>query len=140
MGFSYADLLGKSFEWGGRGPDTFDCYGLAIETRKRAGLFMPEEYASISTKPEIDARIQDCTLAHGFVQLAKPQPFCLVTFCIHPRFSTHIGMVLEDCRRFIHIQRMARVGVERLDSMIWAKRITGFWETSLVNQTGKANS
>ncbi len=124
----FTDLLGKEFAWGGRGPDVYDCYGLVIETRKRAGLPMPDDYASSSDKSEINTAIHDGSRAHNFVQLPGPRPFCLVTFRIHPRFSTHIGMVLADCRRFIHIQRRMRAGVERLDSQVWKNRITGFWE------------
>jgi murein DD-endopeptidase len=125
--FTYLDLLGKRFEYGGRGPDAYDCYGLMIETRKRVGLFMPDQYLSFEALPERDAAFSAGAGSY-FVQLPVPKPFCLVTFRIHPRFTTHIGMVLEDCVRFIHILRKMRVGIERLDYPHWQKRIAGFWE------------
>jgi murein DD-endopeptidase len=127
----YLDLLGKEFKYGGRGPDAYDCYGLMIETRKRAGLFMPNHYLSFEDLPARHEAIMEGAGSY-FKELPAPQPFCLVTFRIHPRFTTHIGMVLEDCVRFIHISRKMGVGVERLDLPIWAKRITGFWEVKNV--------
>jgi murein DD-endopeptidase len=127
--FEYLDLLGKEFEWGGRGPSTYDCYGLVIEARGRAGKFMPEDCLSTDQPACIDSGIHDAITRCRFTELSGPRPFCLVTFRIHPRFTTHIGMVLEDNVRFIHILRKMRVGVERLDSPEWARRITGFWET-----------
>jgi cell wall-associated NlpC family hydrolase len=42
----YADLLGKPFADGGRGPDSFDCVGLAIEVQRRRGLDIPDFVSS----------------------------------------------------------------------------------------------
>lgn len=123
----YRDLLGKDFQYGARGPDAYDCYGLMIECRRRVGKYMPEDYLSFEDLHERHLAIMEAARTR-FVELCQPQPHCLVTFKIHPRFTTHIGMVLEDGTRFIHILRMMRVGVERLDSPVWLTRITGFWE------------
>ena len=38
----YLDLLGIPFERGARGPDSFDCYGLAREMFRRAGVTVPD--------------------------------------------------------------------------------------------------
>ncbi|MCE5334273.1 MAG: C40 family peptidase [Desulfobacteraceae bacterium] len=127
--FRYTDLLGKDFAYGGRGPGAYDCYGLVIETRKRVGLPVPLHYVSTDTPEAIHGSIEDAKLSSSFRALREPTPFCLVTFRLHPRFTTHIGMVLRDCNRFIHILPRMRVGVERLDSPCWRHRITGFWET-----------
>ncbi|MCE5335649.1 MAG: C40 family peptidase [Desulfobacteraceae bacterium] len=131
MKFNYADLLGKEFKYGGRGPDAFDCYGLMIECRGRAGLFMPEGYASTDLPEVMHDSIDHARANYPFGLLAGPQPFCLVTFKLHPKYTTHIGMVLPDGTnvRFIHILPKMRVGVERLDNAAWRHRITGFWET-----------
>jgi murein DD-endopeptidase len=131
----YLDLLGKEFQYGGRGPDAYDCYGLVIETRKRAGLFIPDDYASPSEGEEdCKVLIEGCFDAEKassrFRELARPQPFCLVTFKIQPVFTTHIGMVLKDAVRFIHVLPRLRVAVERLDSPIWRHRVDGFWEAA----------
>ncbi|MFZ2447487.1 MAG: NlpC/P60 family protein [Syntrophobacteraceae bacterium] len=124
----YVDLLGKEFRYGARGPDAYDCYGLIIEVRKRAGLFTPANYASTDLPEVMHDSIEDARKAFPFVELPAPGPFCLVTFKLHPRYTTHIGMVLGDTNRFIHILPRMRVGIERLDSPSWRHRITGYWE------------
>lgn len=131
--FSYADLLGKEFKYGARGPDAYDCYGLMIECRRRAGLFVPEEYASTDLPEVMHDSLEHVRVNYPFMLLRGPQPFSFVTFKLHPRYTTHIGMVLPDGYnvRFIHILPKMRVGIERLDSPAWAHRITGFWETEL---------
>ncbi len=125
--FQYLDLLGKEFRYGARGPEAYDCYGLMIETRRRTGRFIPEEYPSTDISEAMHDSIEDAK-AYYF-ELPGPQPFCLVTFKLHPQYTTHIGMVLSDAKRFIHILPKMRVGIERLDSPVWRHRITGFWET-----------
>ena len=37
----YADLLSANFEYGGRGPKSFDCYGLVQEMYRRKGIETP---------------------------------------------------------------------------------------------------
>ncbi|MBQ0111956.1 MAG: C40 family peptidase [Bacteroidales bacterium] len=37
MGINIDDLVGKPYKKNGRGPDGYDCYGLAIEVEKRFG-------------------------------------------------------------------------------------------------------
>ena len=125
--FFYADLLGKAFAYGGRGPDVYDCYGLCVELRRRAGLPMPAGYLSCSDSSEIDGRLREAERECA-IELPGPQPFCLVTFRLHPRYTSHIGFVLQDCVRFLHIMQRMRVTVERLDAPEWRSKITGFFE------------
>lgn len=67
-----------------------------------------------------------------FVELKTPEPFCLVTFMTKPPYTTHIGVVLENCRDFIHnLDMSTKVCIERLDSMLWERRITGFYKLQL---------
>ncbi len=130
MYFDYVDLLGKEFAYGGRGPLAYDCYGLMIEVRRRAGRFMPDNYTSTDIPEMVSDSIKHAKRSCRFIELPGPRPFCLVTFKLHPVFTTHIGMVLADGNRFIHILPKMRVGTERLDSTSWSHRITGFWELS----------
>jgi murein DD-endopeptidase len=123
----YVDLLGKEFEYGGRGPDTYDCYGLVIEVRKRLGLKTPDEYFSCDNPIIISASYEDAIQKH-FVKLEKPQPYCFVGLVLRPPFMTHIGVVFKNCYQFIHIMPKMRVAVERLDAICWKHRIVGFYE------------
>lgn len=121
----YGDLIGKQFVPGGRGPDGFDCYGLVKEIYRRRGIELPEyDYDS----PDNFSLVHQ--LIHGekdlFETLGKPEPFCLVLFAILPPYVSHIGVVLEDCNSFIHASEKVCVAVEKLDHLIWERRIRGF--------------
>ncbi len=119
-----ADFVGKDFAWGGRGPDTYDCYGLVKAVQAARGIELPE-YASVSDK----ALIHQLVMAERelFVPLERPEPWCVVALAIHPRFVSHVGVVIDDSRRFIHVMAKTRVSIERLDAPEWAKRIRGFY-------------
>ncbi len=138
--FIYSDLLGKEFRYGGRGPDAYDCYGLMIELRKRAGLYVPEGYASTDLPEVMHDSLEHARLNCPFALLPGPLPYSFATFKLHPRYTTHIGMVVPDGynTRFIHILPKMRVGIERLDSPAWSHRITGFWEADFTTENAKS--
>ncbi len=121
----YADLIGKSFADGGRGPDAYDCFGLFEELCKRRGLALPAEPNPIGVEQK-DAAIQAAIGRGEWVKIITPEPFCAVVFRMIPPFVSHIGMVL-DGGRFIHIRRGANVAIERLDSVVWRSRIAGYY-------------
>lgn len=123
----YIDLIDKDFAWGGRGPDLYDCYGLVMEMYRRIGIDLPE-YKSIR-----DPNLIQMMILEGrklFEKIEEPEPYCVVTFFIKPYITSHIGFVLEDAKKFIHIMIDSRVTVERLDSPAWKDRITfmGRWK------------
>ena len=121
----YIDLIGKPFLAGGRGPDGYDCYGLAKEIYKRRGIELPEyDYDS----PDNFSLIHH--LIHGgrdlFETIERPEAFCLVLFTIRPPYVSHIGVVLEDCNSFIHVVEKVCAAVEKLEHPIWERRVRGF--------------
>ena len=122
----YTDLLGKEFEYGGRGPDKYDCYGLCMEIYKRLGKPLPEFHSESEPSLIHEIVMQGKKL---FKEIPEPEPYCLAVFTLKPPYVSHIGVVLNP-PYFIHILRKAKVCVERLDSYIWAKRVKGFyrWE------------
>ena len=127
MNIDCQDLMGKAFRYGGRGPLHYDCYGLMIELNRRLGRHMPHNYLSSSDCHTIQSEIQSATDTE-FVELAFPRAYSLVTFFIVPRITSHIGMVLPDLYRFIHILEKSSVSIDRLDQRDWGRRITGYWE------------
>jgi len=124
-GLKYADLLGKPFRLGSRGPDYYDCWGICLELGKRVGINYPEHFTPTDTSGQNDA-IQDIRDEH-FIKLDKPEPFCIVTFKINPPFVDHCGVVVENCTQFIHTMRSRSVVLQRLDNRILAPRIEGFY-------------
>ena len=117
--------MGITYEKAGNGLDGhgLDCYTLCREVYRR----LDKELPSFSHPEEANVIEQEVLGGKQlFVELEKPEPFCLVTFRVMG-FVSHVGVVLEDCRSFIHILKKSRVSVERLDSLLWKKRIDGFF-------------
>jgi cell wall-associated NlpC family hydrolase len=115
------------FRAGGRTVEEgLDCYGLCKEIYKRLGKSLPE-YDIITE----DVKIIDNVVEENkgkFIRLDYPVPFCLVLFSIIPPYESHIGVVLEDRRSFIHMQRNKGCCVESLNNRFWVNRIRGFYE------------
>jgi NlpC/P60 family len=129
------DLIGKPFLYGGRGPLEYDCYGLCIEVLKRRGTALPD-FGSSPSATWIHRMIGE--KKELFVALKKPEAWCLITFWIRPGYTTHIGVVLEDAASFMHILQKERTVIERLDSIVWKHRITGFYKYSPRPSEGEA--
>lgn len=122
----YIDLIGKPFEFGSRGPNTFDCYGLCMEVYKRLGRELPDYPTSFGNYTEDNE-----TYVNGkanFIRLEKPVPFCLVTFMIIRPFVSHVGVVTEDCTHFLSAEVKRFVSIEPLESPRWRGRLDGFWK------------
>lgn len=130
----FNDLLGAKFCYGGTSVEQgFDCWQLCREIYRRLGRELPEfqyvvediakdgkfSYENVNQKIE--------SAKPMFEKLDKPEPYCLVSFFIRPRYTSHVGVVLEDCIHFIHIMEKSSVTIERLDAPEWERRITGFW-------------
>lgn len=119
----FEDLLGKKFEYGGRGPDTYDCYGLCMEVYKRIGKDLPE--FGFATKAEIIHEMIK-TGKEYFEKIDTPEPYCLIAFYIRYPYVSHIGVMLEP-PYFIHILEKTQVTIERIDSPVWQRKIAGFY-------------
>ena len=99
------------------------------EVYKRLGMNFPDinrylENVNPEDREQVDRAI------HGeqdlFEQIERPENFCIVTFSIRPPYTSHIGVVVENAY-FIHSLKKVGVVKERLDSLFWNKRITGYW-------------
>lgn len=121
----YSDLIGKKFLYDGRGPEFFDCYGLCVEVYKRLGKNLPEFISARDPKGIGITVNENMSL---FEKIEKPEPFCLITLMIIKPFVSHIGVVLEDCERFINIFQKRNVCIEYINSERWKNRIDGFWK------------
>lgn len=121
--FDYTYLLDKRFKYGGRGPDVFDCYGLAIEIYKVHGIDLPD-FGLIIQSHEIHTQVESAKSL--FIPTEKPTFLSIAAFQIIPRYITHIGVML-DRKRFIHIMRDTKVSVENIHSLEWKCKIRGFF-------------
>ena len=101
-----------------------DCYGLVHLVYGRLGKELPNFPEDYTELLNIHNAIEENK--SKFIELEKPEPYCIVTFSIYPPYVTHIGVVLDDCKRFIHIMEKRNVTIEKLDK--WQKRIRGFYK------------
>lgn len=122
---NFEDLLGVSWVKGGRDAKGLDCYGLAMEVRRRIGDPIPE-YNS----PDEENSIVSCILKEmDFAEkLDTPVPYCFIAIKLFSPYVNHMGIVLEDCDHFIHIIRGETVSIDRISSFHWKNRIVGFYK------------
>lgn len=94
---AYFDLLGKPFVRGARGPDTYDCYGLAMEMFRRAGIVVPD-FTSPGTTEEVAELI--ASNEHTWRRVPIGTLMSLTTFRLEG-VGAHVGIMVED-DRFLH--------------------------------------
>jgi cell wall-associated NlpC family hydrolase len=87
------DLLGKPYKEGARGPDFFDCYGLAIEVAKRMGHKVPDLFELASEDPH---NLEFATKSEGLVKTETPAFGDVVLFFDSKGRIYHCGIVLKN--------------------------------------------
>ena len=119
----FQDLIGKPFKDGARGPDAYDCWGLAMELFRRQGITLPEYPISAMATQMIALAMS--THEHEWIKLAGPQPGCLVVISIScSTWANHVGVYIGD-NKFIHCYRSTGVVVDHLSR--WQSRIAGYY-------------
>lgn len=112
---SIENLVGKPFEYGGRGPDKYDCYGLIKELlEKRQGIKIPDY-----TSPKDSGRIS--ALFSLELRLWEPAPREMGAIALFRLGrSTHCGYLLTS-NEMIHCIQKIGVCIERLNR--WESRL-----------------
>ncbi len=116
----FDDLLSATYKIGADGPDQYDCFTLSREVLRRVGIPLPkwESIADLTLREESVSEKKSY-----FTELQEPEKYCLIVLVVRHRF--HIGVVLEDCKSFIHINEQV-TAIERIDK--WGKLIDGFYK------------
>lgn len=120
----YLDIIGKPFKYTGRGPDSFDCYGVAVELYRRAGIKLPD-YDSSEDEFKQASGFSDGASKY-FELVDKPESMDIILFQILPKYITHCAVYLER-GNFIHITHKTCVVVENLNHVLWRQRLRGFY-------------
>jgi cell wall-associated NlpC family hydrolase len=118
-----ADLTGKPFLLGGRGPESYDCAGLVVEVLRRQGI----DLSIPSTPGSRDDQFTSMReiLATNWIPIPRAVPGCLVYFKGLPG---HVGVMLTAFT-FIHVaDAVDQVCIERLEGSVWPRRFAGFYE------------
>lgn len=117
------DLIGKPYAPHGRGPDFFDCYGLAIEVCRRFGKRLQDKASKETDVLSNKSLITDMKATIHASKQHLPTAGSVVVLRVvgHP---CHIGVCLGD-GNFIHAMKDLGVHVDSLSS--WKHRIEGFY-------------
>lgn len=133
---NYSDLIGVPFEYGGRGPDLYDCYGLLMELHRRQGKIIPDYRstsdsqvvaetmrASIENKVWIAKWLKESAADKPPFSLMQPGDVLLLKIKGLP---CHVGMVVEP-DKFVHTwEGVGSVLTERIS--LWRQRILGIYK------------
>ena len=129
-----SDLIGVPYELGGRGPDSYDCWGLCVEVARRGGLVLPDE----PTPVDIEVANGRCVyhIKNHFMRLDVPEPFAIVGMDLLGNY--HAGIVLDNCVQFIHVTEGINVTAPSLSHPSWQNFIVGFYR--YVGSTGNIHT
>lgn len=115
---SYVDLIGKPFVYGGRGPDTYDCFGLVREMCLRTGVNIPDEHS-----PEQLAVIEQRIDAHlPYWTPCDPRPGAVALMRVNGRVA-HMGFMVSPTAMLHAWRPTGGVTIERLAH--WRHRVVG---------------
>lgn len=107
---SAVNMLGKPYKNGAKGPDSFDCSGLAYYAYKKSGVSLP-----VST---------DKLIGIGYeIPRSAVLPGDLVFFKI--KKDLHAGIMLNS-REFVHASKSRGVAVDDVDASYWKKSLIGY--------------
>ena len=119
-------LVGSPFADGGRGPDSFDCWGLVREVYRRYGIILPDYdigcYDILNVTAEME-RNRPYWHEHKPPNIPVPS---VVAFRVSAPMVNHVGIYIGD-GKFLHTREKAGAVIESLNSPVWRHRIEGFF-------------
>lgn len=119
---SVCDLIGTPFDYGGRGPDAYDCYGLLMELMKKDGITI----ADFRSTDNISVIAKMMGENIYLWRRCEKKPGCGILFRIKG-LGAHVGYLLDDGTSFVHTwEGSGGVLIESLAD--WEHRIMGFYE------------
>lgn len=119
----YADLVGKPFERGARGPYAYDCVGLAAELQRRRGVCLP---GFLSDEAELHRQLAAGGVLSDTRRLDGPEAGCIVLVRMLED-ERHIGVMLDPFRMLHTTEQTKAAVIERTLDPLWKRRILGFY-------------
>lgn len=124
----FDDLIGKPFASGGRGPESFDCWGLVREARRRLNLPLPEDIeVNALEAASVSAEIETAKKDGHWHEITVPTIGCVVAIRNHHLFVNHVGVYLGN-GLFMHVLAKICACQDRITSPAWSRRIVGYYE------------
>lgn len=119
-----AGLIGTPFKYCGRGPNSFDCYGLVREIYRRDGIEIPDLVYRADGSVMTAVAISASSVKSVWQELDFPEHGSVLMFKVPG--NMHVGYYLGN-DEFIHSwEGSGGVTIERL-SFGWKNRIVGIY-------------
>lgn len=119
----WSNLIGVPYEEGGRGPMSYDCYGIVMEYYRRRGIIIPD-YHSLGSSEEKNAEVLNA-MDNGWREVPEPEIHSVVLFKVHR--APHIGVIVKE-GWFLHVGDGHNAVLQSLNHPLWVKRIVGFYQ------------
>ena len=117
----YADMVGKPFERGGRGPDSYDCWGVLQQVLRRMGHYPTD----LPTDPAL--LLQAVTDEWQPIRKEQILPGDgILLRSSDPAYQWHIGVAVDPWN-MLHAREGAGVCAERIDGPAYQRRLAGFY-------------
>lgn len=121
------DLIGKPFKDGGRGPDSYDCYGLAKEVYHRYGIELPDYTVSCKDASKIDETV--ATEKKLWIEIDRESiivPTLVVMRFNYGMLCNHTGVYIGG-DRIIHTINKKFAHIININDTFWNRKIAGFY-------------
>ncbi len=120
------ELLGMSFELGGRGPKTIDCYGVLIHYFKNFDFDLPDYSYVDDWAGNSDIYLRE--YASCFRKLGDDEPLEIgdVILFYSKETANHAGVYLGE-GQFIHAFQKAGTRIDSLTNPLWKKNMYGYF-------------
>lgn len=116
-----SDLVGKPFLDDAMGPDSYCCWGLAVEVFRRFGVCLPDYRAACaSVSTGIAEKGGEWVRCGGEMPVPALMLFTTAGIC------DHVGVYLGG-GKFIHAHEAGGVTVVPTGHIFWKKRIEGYY-------------
>jgi cell wall-associated NlpC family hydrolase len=116
-----SDLVGTPFAYGGRGPQTFDCYGLVMAASLRNGVTLPE--FGFANDQALISAMMGVTMPQWEETPCRPGAVVLLRV---GRWVSHCGYMVDENRMIHTWDKSGGVTTQRLED--WKQRIVGFYK------------
>lgn len=133
------DLIGKPYEPGGQGPDTFDCWGLVRHVYQHLFETHLQDFSHIYARDlkACSAQFEAAADSTNWVKLHKPEHGCVVAMS-RSKVLHHVGVWLDIdgglCLHALDGQAVVAQSLQRLKQERFAKILFFKYGPGLQNQ------
>lgn len=126
----WVQYVGKEFAEKGRGPDSFDCWGLGkwvYEHHHPNKIILPgyEEFYETTNDRETLGRVIDEQRQERWREVTDPKEFDFVLLRMRG-VPMHVGIVTKE-NHMLHCAQGIGTVHERFDSIRWRSKVLGFF-------------